>query len=97
VATWKDMPQDAASVVEWRQRLREIYGADHPTAAKPWRTSLAEAGAARVQELAAKYGAQYAIVDISPDIPRLTLDPVYENGSYAIYRFDPPVNNSVEH
>ncbi len=90
VATWKDMPQDAASVVEWCARMREIFGADQPTVAKPWRLSLAEAGASRLQELAGKYGAQYAIIELLPDMPRLSLQPVFKNGSYAIYRLGSP-------
>jgi hypothetical protein len=90
VGTWKDMPQDAASVLEWRRRMQTLFAADPSTAAKPWRTNLAEAGADGIQKLATQYGAEYVIVEISPDVPLPMLEPVYKNNSFAVFQFRSP-------
>jgi Domain of unknown function (DUF6798) len=82
VATWKDIPQDARSIVEWWGRLKEIY-ADDPSAGDPrWRDSLAELSAARLAELGARYGAGFVVTEAEP---RLDLPCVYRNNTYAIY------------
>ncbi len=85
VGTWKDMPQDAANVAEWRRRMQTLFAANPPTAAKAWRTTLAEAGAEDIQKLAHEYGADYVIVEVVPDVPLPALEPVYKNKSFAIY------------
>ncbi len=90
VGTWKDMPQDAAGVVEWRERMQNLFASNSPTAAKPWRTSVAEADAEGMRKLAAQYGAGYAIVDISPDAPLPNLEPVFKNDSFVVYQFASP-------
>jgi hypothetical protein len=88
VATWKDMPQDAHSIVEWWQRLNELFATGSQNPNERWRASLAELGQQRTQQLAKKYGAQYAIVEVVSGVPRMEQQPVYENRSYAVYRLD---------
>jgi hypothetical protein len=84
-ANWKDMPQDGQKIVEWWQRLEEVFGTGKPNPKERWYDSLSEAGNEHLQKMAAKYGAQYAIVELRPELPRLPLTPVYENASYAVY------------
>ncbi len=86
VVTWKDIPQNADGIVEWWRRLGEIWGVGTPAGAID---SLALLGPQRLAEIAKKYQAEYAIVQLLPNEARLPLKPVYENNSYAIYRFSP--------
>jgi hypothetical protein len=73
VATWKDMPQDVRSLLDWYRRLNELYG-DHG-----------------LRDLAAKHGAQYAIVELPTlewvDEQALFANakPIYRNSSYAVF------------
>jgi hypothetical protein len=85
VVTMKDMPQDAASVVAWWERLRDIHGYPQPEV-RPWFRSLSERGFKQVQELGQKYHADYAVVEMLPDVPRWNEKPVFENTTYAVYR-----------
>lgn len=87
-ANWKDMPQDGQRIVEWWERLNEVFGTGSPNPKLRWHNSLSEAGVDHLERMAAKYGAQYAIVEVNADLPRLPLTPVYENESYAIYRLE---------
>ncbi len=80
VVTRKDLPQDAASIVEWWRRLSDIYGADSPLPAD----SLAHLGAERLHELGAKYGANYVITRPDPALALPRVGPITR--SAAIYR-----------
>ncbi len=82
VATWKDIPQDAASIVEWWDRLKEIHAEDPSVGDPVWRDSLTEAGAARLKELGTRYGAGFVLTDAQPEIE---LPCVYRNNTYAVY------------
>jgi uncharacterized protein DUF6798 len=108
VVSWKDIPQDSAGIVEWWKRIFDIHTlakdnpawSDHtldvPTLAKQnspkFVDSLAQLGPDRLNELAKKYDAQYAIVQLAPEIPLLSARPVWPDtpmspsGSFAIYR-----------
>jgi len=85
VVTWKDIPQDARSIVEWWDCMQEIHatGSDDPQ--HRWHNSLAELGAERLARLGAKYKAGYVL---TVSRPRLELDVVYENRKYVVYRLD---------
>lgn len=82
-ASWKDLPQDAKAIVEWRERLEEIYGTEYPEFQGRWVKSLSLRSPARLRELGAKYGADYLLTEADPplDMPRL-----YQNNSYAVYK-----------
>ena len=88
VANWKDMPQDARNVVEWWNRINQIFATGSQNPNDRWRTSLADLGWQRLRDLGAKYEANFAIVELVPGTPRLEMQPIYENKSYAVYRFD---------
>ncbi len=92
VGTWKDMPQDARSVVEWWQRMNELFGSESKKPEDRWHDSAAELGDVRLNELAQNYGAQYAVIELTPGVPRLAIQPIYENKSYAVYRLEPKHN-----
>jgi hypothetical protein len=86
VVNWKDIPQNAEGIVEWWRRLGEIWGVG--TAAGPIQ-SLELLPPPRLADLAAKYKAEYAVIQILPGVPRLALKELYSNNSYAVYRFSP--------
>jgi hypothetical protein len=83
VANWKDVPQDAASIVEWWRRMEDIYAIDAPGWTGLWHDWPGELGAARLRELGARYRADYAL---TLGFPRLPLPVVHEDGPYVIYR-----------
>jgi hypothetical protein len=88
VATWKDMPQDARSVVQWWKRINQVFGSGDQNPNDRWRTSLAELGWQRLRDLGAEYEANFAVVELVPARPQLEMQPIYENKSYAVYRLD---------
>jgi hypothetical protein len=100
--TWKNIPQDARGIVEWRRRLEEIYATGQTEPGFCWHDNLSDLGALRLEQLARKYGAHYAIIQKtsfvlppSPDdsagvndisFTPLNLPVAYENDGYVIYR-----------
>jgi hypothetical protein len=57
VATWKDVPQDAAALVEWWQRFQQVYPAGSAE------RDLTANSDEQLTALGHKYGARYLIVD----------------------------------
>jgi hypothetical protein len=86
VVTWKDVPQDAPSIVQWWDRVQDVFGRPGAVGSRHWYRSLSEAGVEHLNRLAERYGADYAVVELRPDVPRLPASPAYENASYAVYR-----------
>lgn len=83
VVNLKDVPQDARSIVDWWQRLASIHRVLLPTGERVWLDSLAEQSPARLRELAARYEFDYLIAEREP---KLDLERIYSNNSYAVYR-----------
>ncbi|MDG2206603.1 MAG: hypothetical protein P8K78_01745, partial [Pirellulales bacterium] len=81
VATWKEMPQDAPSVLEWNDRLARLYP-NGPYGAVP----LAARSATAIRNLGNRYGAGYVLTLANP---HLALPLLYHNESFAIYRIVP--------
>ena len=81
VATWKEMPQDAASIVQWWSRLVDIHGS--PGQWQPPTHLTAE----QLRALGRTYGAAYLL---GPNDARIDLFCVYRNNSFAIYELGPP-------
>ena len=84
VVNWKDVPQDAPGIVEWRRRMVDVY-----PRATAWQ-GLVGHGESRLQELASKYRFQYVLLDRSRSkrplsFPRL-FPPVSEDSIYELYR-----------
>lgn len=96
VATRKDIPQDAASMVEWRRRLEDVYRGGTRSDGSTWKTrSLARLGAARLRELGREYGADYVLDQAPrrslsrPQQKRSSLPIVHRVGAYTLYRLAP--------
>jgi hypothetical protein len=90
VANWKEIPQDAAAILRWWQRMQDLYIAGPR---QPMEQSPADLGAQRLQQAGEHYGADYVITTAQP---RLDLKVVYENPSYVIYQLrkvEPPGGN----
>jgi hypothetical protein len=83
VVDWKDVPQDAASIVEWRDRIQTIYATGKPLPDR-WYQPLTIRGETVLKQLGAKYHADYLITE-STD-PALKLPILYQNGAYIVYR-----------
>ncbi len=88
VITWKDMPQDAVLFVQWRQRIHDAFDLSDNGSHPQWCQSLSQIGLPRLQKLATDYGAQFAVVELVPGLPRLPIEPEYENASFAVYQID---------
>jgi hypothetical protein len=86
VATRKDIPQDARSMVEWFGRLRKMYYPDADVDAEPL-DSVAALGTDRAVELAREYGANYILTDSNHPLALPAVYPTQEhpNEEYVIY------------
>lgn len=84
VAAWKDMPQDAASVVEWARRLNEIYPTDSNRKLQPWSTE-------KISELRQHYPFRYVLIDrrirgqSPPLLPLLYPQSDNENTTFSVF------------
>ncbi len=95
VCNRKDVPQDAAGLVGWWQRMEDLYRrpaeGDNPA---EWRNSLATLGAAKLAELGDKYGADYVLTSAYPPLPLKKISP--PNESYAVYRLPKRLPNDPQ-
>ncbi len=87
VVNWKETPQDAASLVDWWKRIRDIYATGNSPPRETFYISLADAGAPKLQELAKKYEADYLVTQLS--VPLLPLPWLYKNESFVVYDLRP--------
>lgn len=94
IVTYKDVPQDAQSMIAWRERYFDVFRIGTWKNGKPkWTASLALLGAGRLRELGEKYGADYALdqaalSDIDRGMPmrrRPSLPIVHQVGPYTLY------------
>ena len=84
VVNWKEAPQDAASLIEWWERIQDIYATGKPPPQDKYYSSLADAGTPKLRELAKKYQADYLVTQVS--VPLLPLPAVYKNKSFVVYK-----------
>jgi hypothetical protein len=82
VVSWKDIPQDAKAIVEWWRRIKEVYGTRDPTWQGEWFDSLSLRNPAVLGRLGEKYQAEFLITESAP---KLDLQLIYANRSYAVY------------
>ncbi len=84
VANRKDIPQDAAGIVEWSKRLKDLFatqlGGEEFSV-----DSVGALGTERVKELANKYHAQYVLSDRAQ---LLKLPIAFWNREYVVYRIE---------
>lgn len=88
VVNWKDVPQDARGLIEWRDRMRRVHRPRLP------RAGLIGHGSYGLRRLGERYQADYVVVDQSLTNRRLMLPQVYpasprENSTFVIYRLPP--------
>jgi hypothetical protein len=87
VASWKDIPQDARSIVAWKQALDDIY----PNSESHWREDLAAFNDEELIALARKYECQYIVIDRTRSSRRIGLPSVYplfreDNPAFEVFR-----------
>jgi hypothetical protein len=83
VVAWKNSPQDAASLVEWRRRMTDCFSLDGTV--RDMERSTAALGAARLREVADRYGARIAIVPLdAPGIEDLPFERLHANDRYVV-------------
>jgi len=88
VVSWKNSPQDARSLVEWRRRIADCFSASGKLA--DMERSTAALGPERVRLVAERYAADYAIVPLdSPRLAEMPGERIHANGAYAVYRLAP--------
>lgn len=83
VASWKDVPDGDADMVEWWKRMQDLYATDGSDPDYRWHESLNELGAERIRQLGKEYKADFVITERIA--PPLGLDLAYQNKHYAIY------------
>jgi len=88
VVNWKNIPQDAAGIVEWKRRIDDLYPPDL-YADDGWQ-GLTALGPEHLQELAQQYNAKYLLVDRMlnwrrPGLVRLYPLPGDPPGIYEVY------------
>jgi len=74
-ANWKDVPQDAASLVEWKRRLDRLY----PEGLSHWVNYLP---AEHVRSVCRDYEVDYIVAYVDPP---LELPIVHLNNDFAVY------------
>ncbi len=87
VVSWKNSPQDARSLVEWRRRIVDCFSPNGGLAGME--QSTAALGPDRVRLVMERYGADHAIVPL--DAPRIAELPgrrLHANDLYAVYRLE---------
>ena len=89
VVAWKNSPQDAVSLLEWRRRILDCFSADGRLV--DMERSTAALGAARMRDVADRYAADHAIVPLDvAGLDTLPFERLHANGRYAVYRLAPP-------
>ncbi|MFH1920958.1 MAG: DUF6798 domain-containing protein, partial [Planctomycetota bacterium] len=87
VVTWKDVPQDARSIVRWWDEMLDVHATGSPQQGYRWNGSLAELGAERLQFLGEKYETDYVL---TVRWPQVWLPVVFENQWFVIYQLRDP-------
>jgi hypothetical protein len=87
VATWKDIPQDAAGLMRWKAAFDDV----HPSKPDHRRHDLAAFTDEELVALAHKYGCQYVVIDRTRSSRPIGLARVYplfveENPAFEVYR-----------
>jgi hypothetical protein len=86
LVAWKDMPQDANSVVEWAKRLDDAYLYNKDKHLQPWTD-------AQLWSLHEKYGIRYVLVDrrvagqMPPLLPMIYPTAGSDNETFFVFEF----------
>lgn len=88
VVAWKNSPQDAVSLLEWRRRIVDCFSADGSLVDAE--RSTAALGSDRMREVADRYGADHAIVPLDVDgVDALPFRRLHANERYAVLELVP--------
>lgn len=83
VVSWKNSPQDAASLVEWRRRILDCFSRDGRMT--HLERSTATIGVERLRDVAGRYSAGFAIVPTNvAGIESLPFPRLYANAGYEV-------------
>ena len=85
VVNHKDIPQDSPSIVEWQERIDDLYPIKEDERGKH-RTSLSRQPVEELLRLSKKYGANFLITPKSVPLP---FPQIYQNNTYVIYKLIP--------
>lgn len=88
VVCWKDIPQDAGSMVRWWESVLDIYRRDDHLAGRGWNNALSTLDSRQLRYLGEKYDAPYLITYRWPRKREFRV--LYENRTYIVYRTDLP-------
>ncbi len=88
VVSWKDIPQDAQSMVAWWNCVLDIHRHSDQLVGFGWYNSLSRLDSRRLRYLGEKYDAPYLITYRWPR--KRDFRVLYENRTYIIYRMDLP-------
>jgi hypothetical protein len=85
VVGWKNSPQDARSLVEWRRRIIDCFSREGSFV--NLERSTAALGPERLRRVAEQYDATHAIIPLDvPGVDSLPFERLHANRGYAIYR-----------
>lgn len=84
VVTWKEIPQDAISIVTWWKKIKDIYVIEDPLRGPRWVRSLSELPEDRVLALAEKYGVDYILTYREPPLA-LEVAFARPDNAYVVY------------
>jgi hypothetical protein len=86
VVNYKDLPQDAATILQWKRRMLAVHGAP-PDSDPPrkWLKSLTERTPEQLRQLGREFDAPYLVTEAEP---ALALPCLYRNEAYAVYSTD---------
>jgi hypothetical protein len=84
VVGWKNSPQDARSLIDWRQRFADCFSRDGSFGTLE--RSTAALGADRMRLVSDRYGATHAIVPRDLASVSLPGEKLYENRVYAVLK-----------
>ncbi|HEX3871724.1 MAG TPA: DUF6798 domain-containing protein [Pirellulales bacterium] len=82
VVTWKDIPQDAADLVRWWQRMNAIHGTGAAPPEARFYSSLADSSVPHLARVARTYKVDYLITSSQPSLP---IPIAYQNNAYVVY------------
>lgn len=89
VVSWKNSPQDAASLVAWRKRIVDCFSRSGSLV--EMERSTVSLGPQRLREVAERYAADHVIVPLdAPLIETIPGEPLHANDVYAVYRLASP-------
>lgn len=96
VVAWKNIPQDARAILEWRRRIIDCFSGDGSM--RSMARSTAALGGDRLYEVALRYGAAYAIIPLADRVElndAAGIVEVHRNSGYAVYAIEarPPAEH----